>query len=324
MKAIVNTGPDRLEMQELPLPRPRKGQVRIRAGAVGICATDLQMIAGWNRTGFPAVPGHEWSGTVDAVGSGGDESLVGRRCVAENVWAGGGEVGFEHPGGYAECFLTEQANVRTIPEDFPFARAAMIEPLAVCVRAWTRLGGRADAPVLVFGDGPIGLLMTMVLAHAGVADTLLVGGREPRLALGRQLGAARTANYHELGEDLAGGLRRELKMRFPTVIEASGSGRAIDAAVELVRPCGKVLVLGDYAAARASFQWNDVLEREITMIGSNASAGAWPQAVDLAVRGALPLDDLITHRLPAAEFHQAIRLARHDRTAIKVVLEWPR
>ncbi len=74
MKAIVNTGPGRLEMRDLPTPSPAAGQVRIRTGAVGICATDLEMIGGWDRTGFPAIPGHEWSGTVDALGPGVDES----------------------------------------------------------------------------------------------------------------------------------------------------------------------------------------------------------------------------------------------------------
>ena len=70
MKAIVNTAPGRLEWKDLRLPKPRPGEVRVRTGACGICATDLAMIAGWKRTGFPSIPGHEWSGTVEAVGRG--------------------------------------------------------------------------------------------------------------------------------------------------------------------------------------------------------------------------------------------------------------
>ena len=93
MKAIVNTAPGRLEWREFPLPKPRAGEVRIRTGACGVCATDLAMIAGWERTGFPSIPGHEWSGTVDAAGRGVSKSLVGRRCVGENVLSRGGEPG---------------------------------------------------------------------------------------------------------------------------------------------------------------------------------------------------------------------------------------
>ena len=88
MKAIVNTAPGRVEWQDCPMPEPGPGQVRIRTAACGVCATDLAMIAGWQRTGFPAIPGHEWSGMVDAVGPGVDCALLGKPCVAENVLVG--------------------------------------------------------------------------------------------------------------------------------------------------------------------------------------------------------------------------------------------
>src|SRR5512133_2714339 len=96
MKAIVNTAPGRLELCQWPAPQPQAGQVRIRTAACGICATDLQMIAGWKRTGFPSIPGHEWSGVVDAAGPDVDPAILGRACVADNVLSDGGEVGFEH------------------------------------------------------------------------------------------------------------------------------------------------------------------------------------------------------------------------------------
>ena len=138
MKAIVNTGPGRLEMLELPTPSPGPGEVRIRTAACGVCATDLEMIAGWERTGFPAIPGHEWSGVVDEVGEGVNEALRGQLCVAENVLADGGEVGFEHPGGYGEYLITEAAKVHVLPARLSPAVATLIEPLAVCVRGLCR------------------------------------------------------------------------------------------------------------------------------------------------------------------------------------------
>lgn len=170
MRAIVNTGPNRLEMVELPLPQPGSGRVRIRTGACAVCATDLAMIAGWNRTPFGSIPGHEWSGTVDAVGGDVDRSLIGHKCVAENVLSSGGEVGFEHPGGYAEYFVTDAANVRLLPDDFDLVAAALTEPLAVCVRGARRLGEPAE-PVLVLGDGPIGLLTVALLVGRGCRRT---------------------------------------------------------------------------------------------------------------------------------------------------------
>jgi threonine dehydrogenase-like Zn-dependent dehydrogenase len=323
MKAIVNTGPGQLAWQDWPLPQPGAGQVRIRTGACAICATDLQMIAGWHRTGFPSIPGHEWSGTVDAVGAGVDPGLVGRRCVAENVLADGGEVGFEHPGGYAAYLLIEARNVQVLPPDFPLTEAALIEPLAVSVRGMRRLRLEDKRRALVFGDGPIGLLMLMLLHRAGVEDILLVGGRPQRLALACELSAKQVLNYHEVSGDLAAAVRQAGGGQFPNVVEASGSAAAIQASLDVVTRCGRVLMLGDYADARAGFAWNRLLLQEIELIGSNASAGAWPEAVSLATEGQLPLARLVTHRLPAARFADGVKLMRsHQADVVKVVLEW--
>ena len=317
MKAIVNTGPNRLELVELPVPQPGPGQVRIRTRAVGICATDLEMIAGWARTGFPAVPGHEWSGAIDAVGSGGNPAWIGRNCVAENVWADGGEVGFEHPGAYGEYFVTEQANVHLLPAGFPTTEAALLAPLAVCVRARNRAGTHLAGPVLIMGDGPIGLLMAAVVKNAGISDITLLGGREYRLAVARELGARRTLNYHGLKSDAA------TLGEFRTVVEASGSAAAMTAALGRAARGGTVLVLGYYGPGRADFPWNTILHREMHLIGSAASAGGWTEAVAMAVQGRVTLHSLVTHPMAADQFAEGVRLTR-DRTAnvIKVVLNW--
>ncbi|MGE5221908.1 MAG: zinc-dependent alcohol dehydrogenase [Omnitrophica WOR_2 bacterium] len=323
MKAIVNTAPNRLELQEIPLPQPGKMQVRIRTGACGICATDLQMIAGWKRTPFPSIPGHEWAGTVDAAGEGVDHALVRQRCVAENVLSDGGEVGFEYPGGYAEYFLTEAAKVHLLPVDFPMATAAIIEPLAVCVRGMKRLRLENQQRFLIIGDGPIGLLTLILLHHAGIRDIMLLGGREKRLALARELGAVDTINYHLIGADLVEGVLKQAGQAFSIVIETSGSGTAMQASLYLTEDCGKILQLGDYGPARADFEWNYPFHHQLEIIGSNASAGAWEEAVRLAVVRRLPLEKLLTHRLPAARFAEGIELTRSKQVdLVKVVLEW--
>lgn len=323
MNAIVHTAPGRLEWKQLPKPEPGPGQVRIRTAACGICATDLQMVAGWSRTSCPAIPGHEWSGIVDAVGAGGDATLAGKPCVAENVLSDGGEVGFEHPGGYAQYLITEARNVQRLPERFPLDVATLIEPLAVCMRGWSRLYMRDTRRALIIGDGPVGLLMLILMRHQGVQELGLVGGRPARLELAKELGAAWTFNYHEIHTGLADEISRMFAPAFPNVVEASGSAAAAEAAVTLTAAGGKALMIGDYGNAQAGFHWNRLLLHELELIGSNASAGAWPEAVRLAAAKDIPLQRLITHRFRADQFSEAINVVRTSRSAVKVVLQWP-
>ena len=280
------------------------------------------MIAGWERTGFPSIPGHEWSGVVEAVGEGVDAGLVGKKCVAENVLSDGGEEGFERPGGYGQFLITEASKVQVLPADFPPAEAALIEPLAVSVRGMRRLRLEGEKAALIFGDGPIGLILVMLLRRAGVEEIDLAGGRPARLALSRDLGASNVLNYHEVRGELAGAVRGCFGHRFLIVVEASGSAKALEAALDVAELGAKILILGDYGRAKADFLWNRLLHGELVLIGSNASAEAWPEAVRLACEERLPLSRLITHRLAAERFEEAIDLARSCREAIKVVLEW--
>ena len=322
MKAIVNTAPGRLEWKDLAAPEPGPGQVRIRTAVCGICATDLEMIAGWERTAFPAIPGHEWSGIVDCVGEGVDEGLVGKCCVAENVLSTGEEVGFERPGGYCELFVTEGRNVHVLPSGLSADVAALVEPLAVAVRGVWRLGPVDQSRALVFGDGPIGLLCVLLLHRQGIGEIGLIGGRELRLRTGRKFGAASVLNYHDTEDDLDEAAARLLGGDVPNVVEASGSAQAMEAALEVAGPQGKILVIGEYGAARAGFAWNDLL-RELELIGSNASAGAWPEAVRLASEEQEALEKLITHRLPARDFARGMELmSDRNEEVIKVVLGW--
>jgi 2-desacetyl-2-hydroxyethyl bacteriochlorophyllide A dehydrogenase len=324
MRAITNTGPGKLEMVERPTPRPGPNQVLVRVVACGICATDLQMIDGWERTGYPSIPGHEWTGAVQSVGPVVDQLWVGHRVVAENVLSDGGEVGFEYPGGYAEYLVTEARKLHVLSSRVPPSSATLIEPLAVCVRGLRRLRLGQRPRVLVWGDGPIGLLMTALLCRTGVSEIVVVGGRAGRLALARELGATVVLNYHHLGEELARSVLDACSAPFPYVIEASGAAAAMQASVDVASTGGRVLLLGDYGNARAAFLWNDVLHRELELVGSCASGGAWTEAVRLAEEDELPLAHLVTHVLPAERFADGMSLARSRRDdVVKVVLAWP-
>ena len=307
----------------MPMPVAGPGEARIRTGACAICATDLMMIAGWERTPFPAVAGHEWSGTVDAVGEGVDGALIGHRCVGENVLSDGGEVGFEHPGGYGEYFVTEAGKIHVLPDDFPLCTAALIEPLAVCVRGARRLRIADGGKALIFGDGPIGLLMLLLLRRAGVSDVFMVGGRPARLGLARQLGARGTLNYHETEGDPADEIREAWGGSFGGVVETSGSAAALTCGLEVTGKSGHVLMLGDYGPGKAELALHHFLVNDLELTASNASEGAWDEAVEIAVSQEVPLGRLVTHTVSPSGFEAGIDLTRSGRDGVmRVVIDW--
>ena len=130
-------------------------------------------------------------------------------------------------------------------------------------------------------------------------------------------------NRHELGGSLVSAIKAACSMPFPNVLEASGSTGGMEASLDLAAREGKILVIGDYGSGKASFHWNHLLHRELDLVGSNASAGAWPEAVRLATDEKLPLARLITHRLAASRFAEGIELVRARRPdVIKAVMEW--
>lgn len=321
MKAILNTAIGELRMSELPTPEPGAGEVRIRTASCGICSSDFEMIDGWDRGKYPQILGHEWSGVVDKCGEGVDQSLAGIKCVAENVVKDGGEIGFEHPGGYGEYFITEANKILPLPEDFNMDVAALIEPVAVAVRGINRMRP-SNKPAIIIGDGPVGLLMLMLLKRKGVEDVTLIGGRDGRLKLAVELGASRTLNYHHAGPSVPEYVASLNLAKFASIIEAAKSADAIPLASCMGQNEAKILLIGNYVDVRSEIVLQEFLHKEFELMGSNASAGAWEEAVQIAIDGELPLEKIISEVFKADDFEEAMKTARTSRSSVKTLLKW--
>ncbi len=321
MKVILNTAKGELKLADLAKPSPGAGEVLIRTSVCGICASDFEMIDGWDRGKYPQILGHEWSGVVEECGAGVDKSLLGVPCVAENVMKDGGEVGFEHPGGYGQYFTTEAEKIIPLPKGFDMEIASLIEPLAVAVRGIRRLNP-SDKPALIIGDGPIGLLMLMLLKRHGVEDVTLIGGREGRLKIAIEIGASRTLNYHDAGNSLPDYVAGCGLKKFSSIIEAAKSADAIPLASRMAKKEAKILLIGNYVEVRSEVILQEFLHKEFELIGSNASAGAWPEAVKIAAEGGLPLRKIISGVYRAEDFEEAMKTARHSRSSLKILLKW--
>jgi threonine dehydrogenase-like Zn-dependent dehydrogenase len=191
------------------------------------------------------------------------------------------------------------------------------------VRGWNRLKPADTRSALVMGDGPIGLLMLLVLKAKGIGRVALVGGMAGRLKLAKSLGADAVLDFREVKDHFVKGVIDRLGGPFPNVIECTGSGLGIDSSWELASHGGKVLVIGEYMEHKASFVWTEMQHKELEIISTVASAGGWAEAVRLATSGAVPLGKLVTHRLPAERFAEGIEMTRSKAgDLVKVVMEW--
>ncbi|BBL80673.1 galactitol-1-phosphate 5-dehydrogenase [Rubrobacter xylanophilus] len=285
MKGVVWHGPRRMAVEEVPQPEPGPGAVVLRTGAAGICGSEVEGYLGrmGNRTP-PLIMGHEFSGTVVAVGEGVDGGWLGRRvavnpliscgecrlCRAghENLCPERAMVGIHRPGAFAEYVEVPAGGLHALPEGMDLRSAALAEPLANGVHA-AGLGlerGPAELAV-VMGAGTIGLMCLQAAVLSGIPEVWVLEPHDGRRARALELGASRAlapgAASEEAVREAAGGLGADL------VLDAAGAGETRRAAARLARPGGTVVLVGLHED-ETSLGFHDVVRRQIALQGSYA------------------------------------------------------
>lgn len=342
MKAVrVFAGGD-VRLVEVAVPEPAPGEVRIRVDAVGICGTDVEIVAGtmaYYTSGlarYPVTIGHEWTGVVDAPGAGVDDLAPGQRVVGEvsigcrrcPTCLGGAyhrcalrtETGvMNRDGGMAEHVVLPRWAVHPVPAGVGLQAAALVEPTAIAFNA-VRLGGVGPGKrALIIGDGPIGLLILQVAKALGDDGPVVCGADTRRLEVARALGAAAVvdARAADARDSILGAFGGE---RPAIVLEASGSLGGVETAVALAAPGAIVVLQGllGHLPARG-IDLDRIVVNDLALRGALGSPGVWPQVVALIAGGAVDPAAIVTHELPMSRFAQGFELVRR-REAVKVVL----
>jgi L-iditol 2-dehydrogenase len=275
MKAWVLKGPGELVLQDKLVPKPGKAEVLVRIDAVAICATDLDVIAhgppAMIRGGLPFdkgfTPGHEYMGTVVALGPGVDELRIGQRVTVE-IHAGCGQCkrcregmytschnyglnygdvdkghranGFTTDGGFCEYQVNHINTLIPIPDEMSDEEATLVVTAGTAMYGLTELGGLvAGESVVVVGPGPIGLLGVGVAKALGAQPVILTGTRDNRLKTGLELGADHVVNVTR--EDAVEAVRRLNGGKgVDYVLECSGAPNAVNEAARMVNRGGKI------------------------------------------------------------------------------------
>ncbi|MFM9370758.1 zinc-binding dehydrogenase [Streptomyces sp. Da 82-17] len=318
-----------------PVPEPGPGEVRVRVAAAGICMSDRELYDGHRDPAYvryPVVPGHEWSGTVEAVGAGVDGGLVGRRTVAEgfracgsctrcrcgetNLCEGGyAETGFTEPGAFADRLVVPARLLHLLPDDADLKAAALLEPAAV-VAAAVRAGRPTPGDrIAVVGAGTLGLLAVQLLAASSPGELAVV---DPRAARGEQaLGLGAGAAYTP--KEAAG-----LEGRFDLVVETAGAPSTAAASCRLARRGGRVVLTGMFTPGAEGIDpvHLSVSQLEVRSV-FGASSAAWSEAVRAFSLGLLAPAALVTHEFPLDAFDRAIALVGSGSSEVGKVLIVP-
>ncbi|MDT0443752.1 zinc-dependent alcohol dehydrogenase [Streptomyces johnsoniae] len=315
-------------------PEPGPGEVRVAVHAAGVCASDREVYEGTRADGYvryPVVPGHEWSGTVEAVGPGTDPALVGARTVGEGFracqvcarcrsgetslcTAGYEETGFTQPGAFADHLVLPARLLHLLPDDADLTAAALLEPAAVVAAAVLRAAPRPAERVAVVGAGTLGLLAVQLLAASSPAELVAVDPRDRPGEQARTFGADRAATPAEAAE---------LHGRFDLVVETAGApGTARDACL-LARRGGRVVLTGLPAPGAHGIDAVHLSVSQLTVASVfGAPPAAWAYATRAFAAGLLRPAPLITHRLPLESFGEAVELVGSgDPEVGKVLLE---
>lgn len=232
------------------------------------------------------------------------------------------EIGFTRTGGLAEYVAVPARLVHTLPRTSTLEEAALLEPTAVVAHAFLRAQPRAGGTVVVVGDGNIGLLAVQVARLFSPANIVLVGSRDERLEMARQLGATRTVNARQsdpepLIRSLTGGQGADL------VFEGGTRPEGVETALRLARRGGTALLEGIAGSgARLSLESDIFVLKHLTVLGIfGASSTAWTYAVQIFRSGLLNLAPLITHRFALTDYQAALDtiIDRQSKT-LKVLL----
>ncbi len=340
MLALVKTeqGPGHVKLMDVAEPEPGPGEIKIQVAATGVCGTDLHILHG---QAFAVVPpvimGHEFAGTVAAVGAGVTAWAVGDRVTAEPpartcgmceycqtglpaLCADRRSLGSGVNGAFAACVVAPAHRVHRVPEGVDFLSGALAEPTACCVHAVVEQGHvSAGDVVLVAGPGPIGLLTAQV-ARAQGAAVLLVGTAEDeeRLSIGRELGIDVVLAAGR--EEVLGAVARLTAGRgADAVFECAGAGAAVRTCLEAARKRGHYVQVG-LLARPIEMDFGQVVTKEVKVTGSFGSTyTSWERALELMASGKVRARPLITADLPLTQWEEGFGQMERKR-GCKVVL----
>jgi len=332
MQALVLHAIGDLRLEKIPRPEPAPGEALIRVAAAGVCGSDVPRVFEHGTYAFPLVPGHEFSGTVEAVAAA-DSSLIGARVAVKPLIPCGrcrfcqigsyGQctaydyVGSRSNGAFAEYVTAPIANLVPLADNVSLIDASLSEPAAVALHALRQGGVEPGDTVAILGTGPIGMLIAQWARIWGARQVLLIDIDQHKLDLAERLGLGAPFNSRQ-GDPLEWSQGVTAGRGVDLVIEAAGAAVTFAQALLLARPLGRVVIMGNPAGDVRLPQStvSQLLRKQLTVRGTwNSHFSAlpvdeWRVVADMLAQERLDIDSIISHRVPLSEGVAALEMMR--------------
>ena len=342
MKALLLEEYRKLTITDMPQPKVGDHDVLVQIKACGICGSDIHGFDGSSgRRIPPLIMGHEAAGVVTDTGSAVTQVKEGDRVTFDSMlscgncyFCGRNEMNlcenrrvlgvscedYRQHGCFAEYAVVPEHIIYPMPDNLPFEHAAMIEPVSVAVHAVKRTPISKGDTAAVIGAGMIGLLVVQALKAAGCSKVIAVDLADEKLKLAQELGADSGINPE--ATDAVKSIQEATDGRGADItMEVVGATATVKSAIESTRKGGHVTLVGNLAP-EVGFPLQSVVTREITIYGSCASNGEYPECIDLLARGIIKVDSLISAKVPLEEGASWFdRLYAAEAGLMKVILQ---
>lgn len=338
MQALVAEGPNRFSVTEVPTPRPGEEDVLIQIASTTICGSDIKLLRGqMEDIVFPLIPGHEWYGEV-VTAPARLQKLVGQIVVADILQGCGCcaycddglpnlcpelvEPGLSASGSYAEYLAVPASTVLPLPPGLGGSLACLVEPLSVVLFALERVPVHDGEHVLILGGGGIGQLLALMARSRGARRVVLVDPHPARRELALRMSADEALPPEP--EQVLHHYRSATVTPPDLVFEAAGNADAITTALAVVRPAGRVGLLG-YAGADDVVLPSSIFMRKLLDVrGILSPTGTWRQSIETLAERVIDPAPLVTHECSLEAFDAAFRLSAERRDGAVRVAVAPR
>lgn len=341
MRAAVKAkpGPGIEFRSDAEKPTPGLGEVRLKVGSVGICGSDIHIYKGHDignlpKLPIPFIPGHEFAGSVESIGSGVEGYKSGDRVCAEITVTCGKcyfcrteqrvfctairEIGVDRNGAYAEYVIVPAYDLHSLPSEMTYEQGSLVEPLAAALHPYERLDIGIRDSIAIVGAGPIGLFAVALAKTLGYSKIMSVGRRDDRLKLAREFGADYVFDI-----DKEDGIERVVQstdgIGADVVLEATGNPKSLEQTFRMARKDGQVCLAGA-TLEQSTISSSLIVGKSLRVTGSfDYNWLTFERCIELIANKKVDVGKVVSHKFHLEDVEDAFSLIL-NKEAIKVLM----